>query len=146
MADGVLAENQVMMVAANDHAGPALSGSTVVQNAVPLEEVAVRAHRFALVAEKHTRTAVAGDDIVAESVIRVLVTDGYAGPFVTSNLVVLEQAVLDAPADVQSIPAVVQRDCGAAPGAANRCRGVDPVRCLPRTDSPPPLPALTPGS
>src|SRR5262249_5981428 len=53
MADGVLAEDNIMMMAAKDYAGPCLSGAIIVHNAVILEDVSMRSHRFALRTEKH---------------------------------------------------------------------------------------------
>src|SRR5207247_296665 len=59
-ADSVLAEHQVIMVAANDNAGATFLGA-VVEDAVGLEDIAVSAHRLALFAEKHAGLGVGGD-------------------------------------------------------------------------------------
>src|SRR5712692_1153155 len=94
--DGVLAENEIMMVAVDDDARPcrfAAFPKAVVQNAVPFEDIAVRAHRLTLPAEQHSRASVAQDHVVAEQIVGVLVADGDAHPLVRPDLVVLEQAV-----------------------------------------------------
>ena len=46
--------------------------------------------------------AVSGDGVFAEEVVAVFVPDGNADAFVLAELIALEQAMLDAPADKQA--------------------------------------------
>ena len=105
-ADSVLAEDQIIVMAANDDADAAFLGA-VVEDAVGLEDIAVSAHRLALFAEEHAGLGVGGNEIAAEEIVRVLVADGDAGALVAANLIVLETTVLNAPADVEAVVAVV---------------------------------------
>src|SRR5437867_1583224 len=112
MADRVVAEDKIVVGAADHDAHPrelAALPSPIVQDRVLLEEVAVGAHRFALGTEQHAGLAVAGDRVVAELVVGILVADGDAGAPVPADLVLLEQPVLYSPADIEPVAIVVER-------------------------------------
>src|SRR5262245_59183147 len=113
------------MVPADDDAG--LGRHAVVQDAVVLEHVAVGAHGLALVAEEHAGLAIAHNSVAAEQVIRILVPDGDALALVPLDLVVLEQPVLDAPADEQAVLPVAGRAIAPDDRALRAAAGMQPV-------------------
>jgi hypothetical protein len=80
-ADDVVAEDHAMMMPQDDDARRrSLTGlGAIIEDSVPLKEVVVGAHRLALGAEEDAGAAVAGDAIIAEAVVRILMADRDAG-------------------------------------------------------------------
>src|SRR5205823_12380604 len=105
VADHVVAEHQVVVLAADDDGRGRRLPPAVVQHDVLLEPVAMGAHRLALVAEGDAGVVVAHDAVAAEQVVRVLVPEGDAALAIPLEGVVLEPAVPHAPAAEQPVPA-----------------------------------------
>src|SRR5262249_9703805 len=102
-------------------------GPAVIQDDVFLEAIPVRAHGFALMAERDAGGVVVGDAVAPEEVVRVLVTDGDAAPLVGLEHVVLELPVPHPPADEHAVLAVAGRAVAAHDRALRTAAGVQAV-------------------
>src|SRR5260370_39971408 len=87
--DGVLAKDQVVVVAADEDSEAGVLGS-VVQDAIALEDIAMSAHGLGFFAEKDAGLGIAGDFVSAEQVVGIFVPDTHSGAFVAANFIVLE--------------------------------------------------------
>jgi hypothetical protein len=111
VSDRVVAEHEVMVVALDQYRGRFRSfvADPVVYDAIAIKHIAMGTLRFRFVAEENTGRSVLNDRVAAKEIVRILVPYGDAGSAITADFVVLEQPVLDAPADVQPIAAVADR-------------------------------------
>ena len=128
MADDIAAEDQIVVIAANHDAGKSgvsLCRHAVVKQLIVLEYVAVGAHRLGLVAEKDAGLAVADNGVVAEKVVAVLVPDRDAVALVAAEFVLLEDAVLDPPTDVEPVLIVVEGAVAAHDGVLRAAARVE---------------------
>src|SRR5207302_2563166 len=110
-SDGVVLEHLLVMVAPDESTGAGClvcRSGAIVHDAIAFEDVAMGAHRLALLSKDHSNLAIAADGIAPEEVVGVLMTDRQAILLIAANVIVLEQAMLDAPAHVQPIPAILE--------------------------------------
>src|SRR6185503_18899344 len=102
VADRVARENQIARFAAHANAGGCPLHAIVLDEVV-LDPIAMTGHAFGLVAEADAVLLVAEDFVAANEIVCVLVPDADAESAVGLEGVVLENAVLDPPAEEQAI-------------------------------------------
>ena len=124
VADDVVLEDEVLRFAA--HADASRVGfRAVVFDDVVLKTIPVAGHAFALVTEEDAVLMIGADLVFAQQIIGVLVADGIAeAPIVLQN-VLLEQPVLHAPAEEESVLAVAPRGAVANDGALRAAAGME---------------------
>ena len=92
----VLAEIQVVVVAANDDGGICISfPAAVVQNDVLIEAIAMGAQFGGFVAKLDAVPGIGDDAISGEGIVRAAAADGDPRTGVLQELVILEAAILD---------------------------------------------------